>query len=1223
MNSKHTLHGLGTALCTAVLTLLLVYQVQGNLHPFGLGLEPPATAWGYGASLTELCSNLEAYWKFDDGSGTSASDISENSHDGSLQNMQSSNWSTSVSSGLGFANTAALTFDGTEESVTVASDVGLQITGNLTLSLWVKYDALASASSGNVLLSHGTAGEAEAANILYQFSIEDDATLRLEWENGGGVDRVSESSDAASMVSGQWYHLAATRNSSTDEVSFYVDGSLLGAAIGGIIDPSGGTDGSLVIGAGADGMHYFDGSMDDVRIYTSVLTAAQILALADGTDTHAGCSCGNGSVESPEACDNGRSNSDTVADACRTSCATASCGDGAVDTGEECDSGNSNSNTVANACRTSCEAASCGDGVEDTGESCDDGNNVNTDSCTNSCTESTCGDEVLQEGEECDDGAANSDTLSNACRSTCELPSCGDGVVDLGETCDARTATVACDADCTVPVCGDGVANTAAGEACDNGGSNSDTVANACRSDCASASCGDGVADTGEACDDGNAANTDACTTVCRAAACGDGNIQTINNETCEPPNTGTCASNCNATTAGGGSNSRSRSTKGIIDLTAGNEEEEEMEQKEPPPEGCGNRILQTEKKEECDEGNRNGEGPCSYYCKLLYCGDGEISPEIYEECEPPSVSVKNGIPQFEEPVCGLNACSIPQINATTGRVIGGCKRLFLSPCEGEGEIVPAGVEEVVTVCGNGLLEVPQEECDDGNGESNDGCSSTCKEEGCGDGLVQTGEDCDNGSRCSNDSELQCTKDLDCGISLTCEEDGQGNKTCGGMPDGDPCVSEFDCSFFGTCQYLTEEDPSCSAECTFAGGAGTGAQVNACGNGVIGAGEECDDGNMLGGDGCSVFCMEERFCGDGTVDENEQCDDGNTQDGDGCSMLCMAEGSGGGGSEPAQETPEDVPHERTQERKVSRGICGNSVVEQGEECDFGSLNSDTTPNACRRDCANPYCGDMVMDSGEQCDDGTDNSNTRPNTCRKNCSLPSCGDGTIDTGEDCDSSNNCGQNCRFILLQSVCGNGARELTEDCDDGNTVSGDGCSLLCKVEPKILGLAVCGNGKKEGREQCDDGNLLDGDGCSLVCIMQAVTVVPLPQTQVAGENIVSQVPFPQEQPQEPVTQPQAQVQPQMIVFNQSSAGREQAQSFVAPMQQQTTIPQAAQVDSAQLNQWMLLAQLQQQYRQQLAQSIIPISAEHTPVGNTGPALLVVISAGAAAGVGYVRKKR
>jgi len=47
------------------------------------------------------------------------------------------------------------------------------------------------------------------------------------------------------------------------------------------------------------------------------------------------------------------------------------CGDGELDTGEECDDGVSNSDTLPDACRTSCRNAFCGDGVVDTGEICD------------------------------------------------------------------------------------------------------------------------------------------------------------------------------------------------------------------------------------------------------------------------------------------------------------------------------------------------------------------------------------------------------------------------------------------------------------------------------------------------------------------------------------------------------------------------------------------------------------------------------------------------------------------------------------------------------------------------------------------------------------------------------------------------------------------------------------------------------------------------------------
>lgn len=44
-----------------------------------------------------------------------------------------------------------------------------------------------------------------------------------------------------------------------------------------------------------------------------------------------------------------------------------------------------------------------------------------------------------------------------------------------------------------------------------------------------------------------------------------------------------------------------------------------------------------------------------------------------------------------------------------------------------------------------------------------------------------------------------------------------------------------------------------------------------CGNGLIEAGEFCDDGNVLLGDGCNDQC-EIESCGNGTVDIGEACE---------------------------------------------------------------------------------------------------------------------------------------------------------------------------------------------------------------------------------------------------------------------------------------------------------------------------------------------------------------
>lgn len=226
--------------------------------------------------------------------------------------------------------------------------------------------------------------------------------------------------------------------------------------------------------------------------------------------------CGDGIVDAQEACDDGNS---INTDACLNTCEVASCGDGVVRSGvEECDNGGSNSDSVANACRTDCTNSICGDGVTDTDEGCDDGNDSNTDSCLNTCAVASCGDGLIQSNsdEVCDDGNDNSNSLADACRTTCVAASCGDGVADTGEACDDGNSSNAdaCLSTCEVASCGDGVVRTGI-EDCDSGDDNSDTIADACRTDCIAAGCGDGVIDTGETCDDNNTDELDGCSSLC------------------------------------------------------------------------------------------------------------------------------------------------------------------------------------------------------------------------------------------------------------------------------------------------------------------------------------------------------------------------------------------------------------------------------------------------------------------------------------------------------------------------------------------------------------------------------------------------------------------------------------------------------------------------------------------------------------------------------------
>jgi len=210
-----------------------------------------------------------------------------------------------------------------------------------------------------------------------------------------------------------------------------------------------------------------------------------------------------------------------------------------------------------------------------------------------------------------------------------------------------------------------------------------------------------------------------------------------------------------------------------------------------------------------------------------------------------------------------------------------------------------------------------------------------------------------------------------------------------------------------------------------------------CGDGLINRAEEaCDDGNTVGGDGCTAACdqIEDGWlcpnqgascvnvtkCGDRKITSNETCDDGNTVDGDGCSANCRAE--------------------------------------PGYVCPVAGA-------ACRT-----ACGDKKRFCNESCDDG---NTADGDGCNGRCQL--------EPGYVCDDAGAC--------RKTVCGDGVKEGTEQCDDTKPgtpdVPFDGC-FHCLLEPDCSGgscKSPCGDGQRFSDEECDDGNTVDGDGCSSTC--------------------------------------------------------------------------------------------------------------------------------------------
>jgi YVTN family beta-propeller protein/cysteine-rich repeat protein len=198
-----------------------------------------------------------------------------------------------------------------------------------------------------------------------------------------------------------------------------------------------------------------------------------------------------------------------------------------------------------------------------------------------------------------------------------------------------------------------------------------------------------------------------------------------------------------------------------------------------------------------------------------------------------------------------------------------------------------------------------------------------------------------------------------------------------------------------------------------------------CGNGRSDPGEECDDGNTIGGDGCSPTCQREG-CGNGRPDPGEECDDGNTTAGDGCSPSCQRDG------------------------------CGNGRADAGEECDDGNT---TAGDGCSPTCRREICGNGQPDPGEECDDG---NATAGDGCSPACQREVCGNGRREPAEGCDDGNTtAGDGCSQACQREICGNGRRDHGEECDDGNENTDDCCATcLARAEGISCGDADACNG-------------------------------------------------------------------------------------------------------------------------------------------------------------------
>lgn len=241
------------------------------------GSEGSVTTFG-SSSQSYLSDGLVGYWKMNESSWTqdcSTTSVSDSSGNG----LNGTSCPTTTGPAGGATGKYGLTgdFDGSDDYVTVASP-GLP-TADFTYAAWVYLDAN---SDETIFMSGESSGGTDEFRLMFSTGTCGGAGLLCVILNGSG----SSINGATTVSTSTWTHVAITRSASA--VTLFVNGKIDGS----------GTDSStlsfgtcnLIIGMDADGTssgctssagNWFDGKIDDARVYNRALSNQEIRSLSN------------------------------------------------------------------------------------------------------------------------------------------------------------------------------------------------------------------------------------------------------------------------------------------------------------------------------------------------------------------------------------------------------------------------------------------------------------------------------------------------------------------------------------------------------------------------------------------------------------------------------------------------------------------------------------------------------------------------------------------------------------------------------------------------------------------------------------------------------------------------------------------------------------------------------------------------------------------------------
>jgi hypothetical protein len=201
--------------------------------------------------------DLAAYYRLDEGLGLVANDASGHGHTATLVPFQSSLpiWTASGASlPIGLARSAVQLASNIELR---APTIATAAVDNLTLEAWIRWD-------GDPALQ-AIVYNGDSSRSGYGLYVQSGKPRVLVGGNGWFV------CTSCQLTAGAWTHLAATRSNAT--WSIFLDGQLIQSSTAALVPsvPSG------TFSVGGSASDHFLGALDEVRLWTTARTAAQLL----------------------------------------------------------------------------------------------------------------------------------------------------------------------------------------------------------------------------------------------------------------------------------------------------------------------------------------------------------------------------------------------------------------------------------------------------------------------------------------------------------------------------------------------------------------------------------------------------------------------------------------------------------------------------------------------------------------------------------------------------------------------------------------------------------------------------------------------------------------------------------------------------------------------------------------------------------------------------------